>query len=178
MSDDQGKKSDRESIEQRRKAFLRHIELDAMSRAHAQIARSGVCLSMIMRSGEEILQRGDWAPSTQSRALATDPEAPASLLLHLSRYLAEEVLANPALPLGLLENPALLQQVAPETLLALARHPRAPAALLTAILRTSGDQRELRLAIAAHPTAPEDLLRELSSDPDEDVRTVARLRIT
>lgn len=163
MGDEQEKDQDRRSIEERRRLFTKKIQAEHLREAHARIARSGVCLSMRWTDGEDLLRSGTWRPDAESRSLAQDPHAPGDLLLHLARHLPAEVLANPSLPLELMSNPGVIAQIAPESLLALARHPAAPASLLEVILRAHPGHADIREAVARHPSTPEPLRAELAS---------------
>jgi hypothetical protein len=135
--------------------------------------------------------------------LARNPSTPEDVLLSLSTYQVAElrsaVLRNPAVPLlalfflgcedppgfwenpalamWLLEDPSFLENLPPETMAALARHPSAPERLLEiAVSSRSGDVRE---GAAANPTLSAALCARLASGGWGDaLRTLARNPVT
>jgi hypothetical protein len=121
--------------------------------------------------------RGGGAAGARAALLprvASNPNAPADLVLSLSDRFPEEALANPAWGLWLLEEPALLAGAPLAALIALCASPAAPPPLLRAAL-AARDEEPLLTAIARNRAAPVDVLGACAAHALRGVREAAAL---
>jgi hypothetical protein len=122
---------------------------------------------------------------SRQRERASDPDAPLDELLHLARRFPRRVLANPALQLALVGDPASLQQASPTALQALVRQPDADSLLLAAVTNACSAcapaHESVFDALAARADAPPSVLARLAgwagNHCTADGREVARYRM-
>jgi len=100
------------------------------------------------------------------RCVASNPNAPLSLLLALAQDFPDQILTNPAFALALLDDPTLLAQTPARW--ALAASPALPAFLAHHLfeLRDEG----VRLALARNPATPAEILDISRKSPGESMR--------
>src|SRR5262245_39580911 len=143
-------------------------EIAKSNRGALRVARNpsapGPLLEVLSRRGSPAL----------SAAVASHPNTPPSALLWLATRSPMEVLGNPALPLLLLESPALLQEMLPgllRRLQRLRRYPAVPGVLLEA---AAASQAPLaRTWAASHSDTPPALVEKLVEDDVWMVRHAA-----
>lgn len=105
------------------------------------------------------------------RLIASNPAAPAERLLWLLEEFPDEVMANGAMTLALMANPALVAQAPPGLVARWASSVRVPGWVLAQLAGvTSGVVRRL---VAANPSTPVELLERLCLDRDTWVRHTA-----
>lgn len=97
---------------------------------------------------------------TVRRAVAKNPNVPPDTLMRLAAEFPDELFANPALPLFLLENPSLFSDMPEESLAKLVHHPSMPEAFLLEAARHRAFY--VRRAAAQNPRMPPDMLVELA----------------
>lgn len=132
-----------------------HIEVDRVIASHPRAAAA--LLSNLSHSTDR---------ATRAR-VAANPATPAADMVRLGQQFPKEFLANPALDLMLLENPALMAQVSESFLVRLLKQADCPASLLT--WAASHEQAKVQLAVVMNASAPEAALAQLRISPHRTV---------
>jgi hypothetical protein len=101
--------------------------------------------------------------------LAKNPASPVEVLQQVGMIFPTELWQNPVLPLLLLEQPTLLENLSLYRCLLLAEN--APSGFFAAASRHS--KASIRWAAAKHPSTPGEVLDDLSIDEDKGVRDAA-----
>lgn len=141
----------------------RHVEVD---RVLASSARSSAALlSKLSHSSDR---------TTRSR-VAANPASAAEDIVRLGQQFPKEFLANPALDLLLLENPALLSEVPSALLFQILRSDRCPEEFLLWAAGLSNEK--LQLAVAMNAGTPAEALERLRGSEFEGVREAVTGRL-
>ncbi|MEN9418050.1 MAG: hypothetical protein RI988_1670, partial [Pseudomonadota bacterium] len=139
-----------------------HVEVDRVLASHPQA--SAALLSSLSHSSDR---------ATRSR-VAANPDTPAADILRLGQQFPKEILANPALDLLLLENPALMEHVPESLLVRLLKQAGCPASLLT--WAAARPEVKVQLAVAMNSSAPAAALERLRQSSHEAVVEATRAR--
>lgn len=118
----------------------RHVEVDRVIASHR--SASAALLSNLSHSADR---------ATRAR-VAANAATPATDIVRLGQQFPNEFIANPALDLLLLENPALMEQVTESFLVRLLKQADCPACLLT--WASAHAQAKVQLAVAMNAGAP------------------------
>ena len=109
---------------------------------------------------ERLTELADAPDPAVRRAVASNPNTPLPVLYALAVEFAAEVLANPVLPLLMLEDPNLLVRAPAATVLALLRSDSITAPMLAqAAVHPDHD---VQRAVASHPMTPGAILERLA----------------
>jgi hypothetical protein len=132
---------------------------DATNRLLAKHPRaSGDLLEKLSHSSDKATRQG----------VAGNPNTAPETLVRLGQQLPQEFLANPALDLLLMVNPALMEEVPEALLVRLLKQDDCPASLLT--WAAGHPQAKVQLAVAMNAEVPEQAREKLASSKHQAVR--------
>lgn len=121
------------------------------------------------RASAELLEKLSHSSDKATRqSVAGNPNTPPEAIVRLGQQFPKEFLANPALDLLLMVNPALMEQVPEALLVRLLKQADCPASLLT--WAAGHQQAKVQLAVAMNASAPEQALEKLRSSPHASVQ--------
>lgn len=141
-------------------------ELISACGKHAEVDRA---IASHARAPAELLSTLSHSSDRANRArVAANPSTPTVDIFRLGQQFPTEFLANPALDLLMLENPALLQEAPATLLMRLLRNDRCPPEFL--IWAAGLADEKLLLAVAMNVRAPAEALEKLTRSPFEKVR--------
>jgi len=121
------------------------------------------------RASAELLEKLSHSSDKATReSVAGNPNTPPEAIVRLGQQFPKEFLANPALDLLLMVNPALMEQVPEVLLVRLLKQADCPASLL---IWAAGHQKaKVQLAVAMNASAPEQALEKLRASPHTSVQ--------
>ena len=141
-------------------------ELIAASGKHAEVDRA---IASHARAPAELLSTLSHSSDRATRArVAANPSTPTADIVRLGQQFPKEFLANPALDLLMLENPALLHEAPTALLTRFLRSDRCPPEFLS--WAAGLNLEKLQLAVAMNAKAPAEALDALGRSPFEKVR--------
>ena len=147
-------------------------ELIAASGIHAEVDRA---IASHGRAPAELLSTLSHSSDRATRArVAANPSTPTADIVRLGQQFPKEFLANPALDLLMLENPALLQDAPTALLMRLLRNDRCPPEFL--IWAAGLADEKLQLAVAMQAAAPDLALHRLRESAHASVREAVQAR--
>lgn len=136
---------------------------DATNRLLAKHPRaSGQLLEKLSHSSDKATRQG----------VARNPNTAPETLVRLGQQFPKEFLANPALDLLLMVNPALMEEVPESLLVRLLKQTDCPASLLT--WAAGHLQAKVQLAVAMNAKAPDEALAKLQASRHASVQEVVR----
>ena len=125
------------------------------------------------RASAELLEKLSHSSDKATRqAVAGNPNTAPEVYVKLGQQFPKEFLANPALDLLLMINPALMEEVPQALLIRLLKQADCPASLLT--WAAGHLQAKVQLAVAMNSCAPEVALERLSQSQHDVVRELMR----
>lgn len=144
-----------------------------------ELARENVKLARLVAKNHsatsELLQElASSSDVTTRRGVATNPNKPSDVLLHLGAEFPEQLLDNTMFSLLLLENPNLLPDMPLATLRNLLKREAVPVSFLE--WATTHADRDVLLAVALNPNMPKTALEKLIQNRS-DVAEAARLHV-
>ena len=125
------------------------------------------------RASAELLEKLSHSSDKATRqGVAANPNTPPEIYVKLGQQFPKEFLANPALDLLLMMNPALMEEVPEALLVRLLKQAACPASLLS--WAADRPQERVQLAVAMNPKVPEQGLEKLRLSPHQSVREAVK----
>lgn len=117
-------------------------------------------LAMHQKASAELLEKLSHSSDEYTRKAVTgNPNIPPETFVRLGQQFPKEFLANPALDLLLLVNPALMDEVPDSLLIRLVKQTDCPASLLS--WAAAHDQEKVQLAVAMNANSPQQAVHRL-----------------
>ena len=127
------------------------------------------------KSSPQLLEKLSHSSDKATRQAVTgNPNTPPETFIRLGQQFPKEFLANPALDLLLLVNPALMDEVPDALLIRLLKQADCPGSLLTWAASQWGEK--VQLAVAMNANAPEQALQRLRDSEHQAVREAVRVK--
>ncbi len=127
------------------------------------------------RASEELLEKLSHSSDKATRqAVTANPNTPPEVYVRLGQQFPKEFLANPALDLLLMMNPALMEEVPESLLIRLLKQTDCPTTMLT--WAAAHWREKVQLAVAMNAAAPEQALQRLRESRYPAVRQAVEVK--